>query len=127
MRSIKFNNEVIKFDFSLGCINDVFVKELGGNFDDLVNMQDYENEPNKLVDLTRDILLSGHIYWLFVNGEDDKAESLLGRLKGSRMIATKWLFEAKVANVISWITEDMMPSDMGQPLVEGGSVKGKKK
>jgi hypothetical protein len=127
MRSIKFNNEVIKFDFSLGCINDVFVKELGGNFDDLVNMQDYENEPNKLVDLTRDILLSGHIYWLFVNGEDDKAESLLGRLKGSRMIATKWLFEAKVANVISWITEDMMPSDMGQPSVDGGSVKGKKK
>lgn len=127
MRSIRFNNEVIKFDLSLGCINDVFVKELGGNFDDLVNMQEYENEPNKLIDLTRDILLSGHIYWLFVNGQEEKGEEMLSKLKGARMIATKWLFEAKIVNVINWITEDMTPSDMGQPLVEGGSVKGKKK
>ena len=71
MRTITFENKKITFDFSLGCINDVYVKELGGEFNDLVNMQDFENEPSKLIDMTRDMLLSGHIYHLFCTGDDE--------------------------------------------------------
>ena len=112
MRTITFENKKITFDFSLGCINDVYVKELGGEFNDLVNMQEFENDPSKLIDMTRDMLLSGHIYHLFCN---ELAESLLTKLKSSRMIATKWLMQAKVVNVVEWITKDLMPSDLDQP------------
>lgn len=115
MRTITFENKKITFDFSLGCINDVYVKELGGEFNDLVNMQEFENDPSKLIDMTRDMLLSGHIYHLFCNGDDELAESLLTKLKSSRMIATKWLMQAKVVNVVEWITNDLMPSDLDQP------------
>jgi hypothetical protein len=34
------------------------------------------------------------------------------------MIATKWLMEAKVSNVVEWITKDLMPSDLDQPSQE---------
>ena len=115
MRTITFENKKITFDFSLGCINDVYVKELGGEFNDLVNMQDFGNDTGKLIDTTRDMLLSGHIYHLFCSGEDEQAELLLTKLKSSRMIATKWLMQAKVINVVDWITKDLMPSDLDQP------------
>ena len=65
--------------------------------------------------MTRDMLLSGHIYHLFCTGDDELAESLLNKLKSSRMIATKWLMQAKVINVVEWITKDLMPSDLDQP------------
>ena len=118
MRTITFENKKITFDFSLGCINDVYVKELDGNFNDLVNMQEFENDPSKLIDITRDMLLSGHIYHLFCSGDDELAETLLIKLKSSRMIATKWLMQAKVVNVVEWITKDLMPSDLDQPSQE---------
>lgn len=115
MRTITFENKKINFDFSLGCINDVYVKELGGDFNDLVNIQDYSDSPNKLIDITRDILLSGNIYYLFCEGEEEKAELLLTKIKSSKMIATKWLMIAKVENVIEWITKDFMPSEVELP------------
>jgi hypothetical protein len=58
MRSITFEGKKINFDFSLGCINDVYVKELGGEFNDLVSMHEYKDNPSKLLDITRDMLLS---------------------------------------------------------------------
>lgn len=117
MRSITFEGKKINFDFSLGCINDVYVKELGGEFNDLVSMQDYQDNPSKLLDITRDMLLSGHIYWLFLNNKDEEAEAILSKLRGSRMLATKWLINAQVVNVVEWITNDLMPSDLDQPKI----------
>lgn len=125
MRSITFEGKKINFDFSLGCINDVYVKELGGEFNDLVSMQDYQDNPSKLLDITRDMLLSGHIYWLFLNGKEEEAESILGKIRASRMLATKWLINAQVSNVVEWITNDLMPSDLDQPKIENTSKKKK--
>ena len=116
MRSITYENKKINLDFSLGSINDVYVKELQGSFDDLINMQSFEDNPSKMIDITRDMLLSGHIYWLFCNGEDEKAEELLGKLKSSKMIATKWLLSAGVNTIVEWLTKDLMPSAMDQPI-----------
>lgn len=124
MRSITYENKKINLDFSLGCINDVYVKELGGNFDDLINISEHENNPSKMMDITRDMLLSGHIYWLFCNGEDEKAEELITKLKSSKMIATKWLMSATIPVIVEWLSKDLMPSDMDQPL---GEVNTKKK
>ncbi len=123
MRSITFEGKKINFDFSLGCINDVYVRELGGQFNDLVSMQDYQDNPSKLLDITRDMLLSGHIYWLFLNGQDEEAESILSKLRGSRMLATKWLINAQVVNVVEWITADLMPSDLDQPKIGNATKK----
>jgi hypothetical protein len=123
MRSITFEGKKINFDFSLGCINDVYVRELGGQFNDLVSMQDYQDNPSKLLDITRDMLLSGHIYWLFLNGQDEEAESILSKLRGSRMLATKWLINAQVVNVVEWITADLMPSDLDQPKISNATKK----
>lgn len=117
MRSITFEGKKINFDFSLGSINDVYVKELGGDFNDLINMQEYENNPSKLIEVTRDMMLSGHIYWLFINGQEDDAEALLAKIKGAKMIATKWLMETSVITVVEWITKDLMPSDLDAPKV----------
>ena len=125
MRSITFEGKKINFDFSLGCINDVYVRELGGQFNDLVSMQDYQDNPSKLLDITRDMLLSGHIYWLFLNGKDEEAEGILNKLRSWRMLATKWLINAQVANVVDWITSDLMPSDLDQPKIENTSKKKK--
>jgi hypothetical protein len=116
MRSITYENKKINLDFSLGSINDVYVKELQGSFDDLINMQEFEDNPSKMIDITRDMLLSGHIYWLFCNGEEEKAEGLLSKLKSSKMIATKWLLSAGVNTIVEWLTKDLMPSDMDQPI-----------
>lgn len=118
MRSITFEGKKINFDFSLGCINDVYVNELKGDFNDLLNMQDHQDEPQKLIAITRDILLSGHIYWLFLNGQDEEAEDMLSKLKGARMVASKWLITAKVVNVVDWITHDLMPSDLEKPIAK---------
>lgn len=115
MRSITFEGKKINFDFSLGSINDVYVKELGGDFNDLINMQDYENNPSKLIEVTRDMMLSGHIYWLYINGNDEEADLLLSKIKSSKMIATKWLMQTTVINVVEWITKDLMPSDLDAP------------
>lgn len=118
MRTITHENKKINLDFSLGCINDVYVKELGGNFDDLINISEHESNPSKMMDITRDMLLSGHIYWLFCNGEDEKAEELLNKLKSSKMIATKWLMSATIPTIVEWLSKDLMPSDMDQPIAD---------
>lgn len=115
MRSITFEGKKINFDFSLGSINDVYVKELGGDFNDLINMQEYESNPSKLIEVTRDMMLSGHIYWLYVNGNEDEADALITKLKSSKMIATKWLMQTTVISVVEWITKDLMPSDLDAP------------
>jgi hypothetical protein len=115
MRSITFEGKKINFDFSLGSINDVYVKELGGDFNDLINMQDYENNPSKLIEVTRDMMLSGHIYYLYINGSDEVADTLLSKIKTSKMIATKWLMQTQVITVVEWITKDLMPSDLDTP------------
>jgi len=125
MRSITFEGKKINFDFSLGCINDVYVRELGGQFNDLVTMQDHQDNPSKLLDITRDMLLSGHIYWLFLNGKDEEAETILVKLKSSKMLATKWLITAQVVNVVDWLTSDLMPSDLDQPKIDNTSKKKK--
>ena len=125
MRTITFEGKKINFDFSLGCINDVYVKELGGDFNDLINMNNYENDHNKLIEITRDMMLSGHIYWLFCNGEDEQAETLISKLKGAKMIATKWVLVAKIDNVLEWISKDFIPSDVELPL-DDNKVKKKK-
>lgn len=124
MRTINYENKKINLDFSLGCINDVYVKELNGNFDDLINISEHESNPSKMMDITRDMLLSGHIYWLFCNGEDEKAEELITKLKSSKMIATKWLMSATIPVIVEWLSKDLMPSDMDQPV---GEVNTKKK
>lgn len=124
MRTITYESKKINLDFSLGCINDVYVKELGGNFDDLINISEHESNPSKMMDITRDMLLSGHIYYLFCNAEDEKAEELLTKLKSSKMIATKWLMSATIPTIVDWLSKDLMPSDMDQPL---GEVNTKKK
>jgi hypothetical protein len=115
MRTITFEGKKINFDFSLGSINDVYVKELGGNFNDLINMQDFENDTSRLIEVTRDMMLSGHIYWLYVNGHDEDAESLVSKIKTSKMVATKWLMQTTVISVVEWITADLMPSDLDAP------------
>lgn len=117
MRSITFEGKKINFDFSLGSINDVYVKELGGDFNDLINMQEYENNPSKLIEVTRDMMLSGHIYWLYVSGNDEQAEQLVSKIKSSKMIATKWLMETSVITVVEWITKDLMPSELDSPKI----------
>ena len=86
MRTITFEGKKINFDFSLGCINDVYVKELGGDFNDIINMQDHENNPSKLIEITRDIMLSGHVYWLYCNAKEEEAEVVLSKLKSSKII-----------------------------------------
>lgn len=115
MRSINFESKKINFDFSLGSINDVYVKELGGDFNDLINMQEYESNPSKLIEVTRDMMLSGHIYWLYINGKDEEADLLMSKIKGSKMIATKWLMQTTVITVVEWITKDLMPSELDSP------------
>jgi hypothetical protein len=115
MRTITFEGKKISFDFSLGCINDVYVKELGGDFNDLINMNDYENNPSKLLDVTRDMMLSGHIYWLYCNSKDEEADSLINKIKSSRMIATKWLVQTQVMTVVEWITKDLLPNELDAP------------
>ncbi len=125
MRTITYENKKINLDFSLGCINDVYVKELGGNFDDLINISEHESNPSKMMDITRDMLLSGHIYWLFCNGDEDKAEELLSKLKSSKMIATKWLMSATIPTIVDWLSKDLMPSDMDQP-ISNQTIKKKK-
>lgn len=118
MRTITFEGKKINFDFSLGCINDVYVKELGGDFNDLVNMQEYENNPSKLLDVTRDMMLSGHIYWLYCNDKEEEADFLMTKLKSARMIATKWLMQTQVMTVVEWITKDLMPNELDAPKVK---------
>ncbi len=115
MRSITFEGKKINFDFSLGSINDVYVKELGGDFNDLINMQEYENNPSKLIEVTRDMMLSGHIYYLYCNEEDEQADALVAKIKTSKMIATKWLMQTQVITVVEWITKDLMRSDLDAP------------
>jgi len=115
MRTITFEGKKINFDFSLGCINDVYVKELGGDFNDIINMQDHENNPSKLIEITRDIMLSGHIYWLYCNSQEEQGDFLLDHIRSSRMIATKWLMQETVINVVEWISNDLMPSNLAKP------------
>lgn len=115
MRSITFEGKKINFDFSLGCINDVYVKELNGDFNDLINMGQYENNPSKLLEVARDMMLSGHIYYLFCNGFEDDAELLMTKIKSSKMIATKWLMKTTVMTVVEWINNDLMPSELEVP------------
>jgi hypothetical protein len=115
MRSITFEGKKINFDFSLGSINDVYVKELGGDFNDLINMQEYESNPSKLIEVTRDMMLSGHIYWLYINGHEEDADALITKIKSAKMIATKWLMQTQVITVVEWITKDLMPSDLDAP------------
>ncbi len=115
MRSITFEGKKINFDFSLGSINDVYVKELGGDFNDLINMQEYESNPSKLIEVTRDMMLSGHIYWLYINGNEEDADALIAKIKSAKMIATKWLMQTQVITVVEWITKDLMPSDLDAP------------
>jgi hypothetical protein len=125
MRTITFEGKKINFDLSLGSINDVYVKELNCDFNDLVNIKDYTNDLPKLIEISRDILLSGHIYYLFCNGHDEKAEELLSKIKSSKMIATKWVLVAKIDNVLEWISKDFIPSDVELPSEEN-KVKKKK-
>ena len=115
MRTITFEGKKINFDFSLGCINDVYVKEFNGDFNDIINMQDHENNPSKLIEITRDIMLSGHIYWLYCNSQEEQGDFLLDHIRSSRMIATKWLMQETVLNVVEWISNDLMPSNLAKP------------
>jgi hypothetical protein len=115
MRTITFEGKKINFDFSLGCINDVYVKELGGDFNDLVNIQEYGENPSKLIDVTRDMMLSGHLYWLYCNDKDEEADEILIKIKKARMIATKWLMQTQVMTVVEWLTKDLMPNDLDAP------------
>lgn len=125
MRTITFDNKVLNFDFSLGSVNDVYIKELGGSFDDLINMQKFENDTPRLIELARDILVSAHIYWLFCNGEDEEAEKLLTKIKSTKMIATKWVMQEGLINIVEWITEGLIPSELDEP--KDSSVKTTKK
>lgn len=115
MRTITFEGKKINFDFSLGCINDVYVRELGGDFNDLINIQEYGENPSKLIDVTRDMMLSGHLYWLYCNDKDEEADEILIRIKKARMIATKWLMQTQVMTVVEWLTKDLMPNDLDAP------------
>lgn len=125
MRSFEFENKKIELDFSLGCINDIYVKELGGDFNDLVNIGDLEDNTGKALEVSRDILLSGHIYYLFLNDREEEAEGILSKLKTYRMKASKWLIKVTPVKVIQWVNQDLIPSDLEQP--NGGEDnKGKK-
>lgn len=125
MRTITFEGKKINFDLSLGCINDVYVKELNCDFDNLVSINAYTDNLPRLIEISRDILLSGHIYWLFCNGFEEDAQNLLDKIKSSKMIATKWVLVAKVDNVLEWISKDFIPSDVELP-IEESKVKKKK-
>lgn len=115
MRSFEFENKKIELDFSLGCINDIYVRELGGDFNDLVNIGNEQENMGKILDICRDILLSGHIYYLFLNDKEEEAEKFLEKIKTSRMKASKWLLQVTPIKVIQWVNEDLMPSDLEQP------------
>lgn len=123
MKTLTFEGKKLHFDFTLGCINDIFIKELGGSFDDLMNMQNHEKDTSKLLDLTRDLLLSGHLYYLFLNDQEEEAELLLSKLKSTRMKAMKWLEVAKIENVINWIAETLAPNEVEQPTITGSKKK----
>lgn len=125
MRTITFEGKKINFDLSLGCINDVYVKELNCDFDNLVSINAFTDNLPKLIEISRDILLSGHIYWLFCNGYEEDAQKLLDKIKSSKMIATKWVLVAKVDNVLEWISKDFIPSDVELP-IDDSKVKKKK-
>lgn len=115
MRSFEFENKKIELDFSLGCINDIYVKELGGDFNNLLNIGDFQDDMGKLLEICRDILLSGHIYYLFLNDKEEEAEKMLEKLKTSKMKASKWLLEVTPMKVIQWVNQDLMPSELEQP------------
>lgn len=115
MRSFNYEGKEIKLDFSLGCINDIYVNELEGNFNDLINIAEFQDDMGKVLNISRDILLSGHIYYLFLNDGEEEADKLLEKLKTSRMKASKWLLEVTPTKVIQWVNEDLMPSDLEQP------------
>lgn len=116
MKSITFEGKKINFDFTLGFIHDVYTKEFGGKLDDLINLESLQHEsPTRVSEVIRDSILSAHIYWLYCNGEDEVADSMLSRLRGSRMIATKWLLQIKLENAIAWIAEGLTPSDLDSP------------
>ncbi len=125
MKTFTYEGKKLFFDFCLGTINDVYVKEFGGDFNDLIEIEKYSNNTSKLIDITRDMLLSGHIYYLYINGEDEQAEKLLSKMKSSRMIASKWLEKISVITVLEWVGESFQPSEVEQP--EMGGSKGKKK
>lgn len=125
MKSIEFEGKKINFDFSLGSINDIYVKELGGDFNELINMDSLSDDTSKLIDISRDILLSGHLYYLFINDKDEEAELLLSKLKSTRMKAMKWLQVAKIENVIKWMGESLTPSEVEQPDIKIDSKKKK--
>lgn len=125
MKTIEYEGKKLFFDFGLGTINDVYVKEFGGNFDDLLNIEQFQTDTSKIIEITRDMLLSGHIYYLFVNGEDEKAEEFLSKKKSSRMIATKWVEKMGLINALNFIGESMQPSEVEQPQVSNNSKKKK--
>jgi len=77
-----------------------------------------------MMDSAGDMGVGGQIEGLCCNGEDEKAEELLGKLKSSKMIATKWLMTATIPVIVEWLSKDLMPSEMDQPL---GEINTKKK
>lgn len=125
MKTFIYENNKLNFDFCLGTINDVYVKELGGNFNDLLEIETFAENPSKVIDITRDMLLSGHIYYLFTNGEDEKAENYLLKIKSSKMIASKWLEKITVLKVLEWIGESFQTSEVEQPQSNNTSKKKK--
>lgn len=125
MKTIEYEGKKLNFDFGLGTINDVYVKEFGGNFEDLVNIEQFQSDTSKIIEITRDMLLSGHIYYLFVSGEEEKAEELLAKKKSSRMIATKWVEKMGLIQALNFIGESMQPSEVEQPQVVNTAKKKK--
>lgn len=125
MKTFTYEGKKLHFDFCLGTINDVYVKEFGGDFNDLIEIEKYSQNTSKLIDITRDMLLSGHIYYLYINGEDEKAEEMLLKMKSSRMIASKWLEKITILKVLEWIGESFQASEVEEP--EIGGSRGKKK
>lgn len=125
MKTFIYENNKLNFDFCLGSINDVYVKELGGNFNDLIDIETFNDNPSKVIEITRDMLLSGHIYYLFTNGEEEKAEQFLTKLKSSRMIATKWLEKITVIKALEWVGESFRTSEVEQPEVNNATKKKK--
>lgn len=124
MKTFNYEGKKLNFDFCLGTINDVYVKEFEGDFNDLIEIEKYSSNTSKLIDITRDMLLSGHIYYLFISGEEEKAEELLIKKKSSRMIATKWLEQITIIKVLEWVGESFQPSEVEQPQ---GTIASKKK
>lgn len=126
MRTIAFEGKTLNFDFTIGSVNDVYIKELGGSFDDLINMQKFENDTPRLIELARDILVSAHIYWLYCNDEDEQADKLLSKIKSTKMIATKWVMQEGLIKIVEWITEGLTPSDLDEPKEEVAKTTKKK-